>query len=51
MTPFWAPYYQHPEMQFKMPKASSLQSVTQADILLKRLEESHWVLQENKLKA
>ena len=51
MTPFWAVYHRHPEMQFKTPKASSLKSETEADVLLEGLEETHRVLRENLLEA
>jgi hypothetical protein len=51
MTPFWAVYHQHPEMQFKTPKASSLKSETEADVLLEGIEETHRVLRENLLEA
>jgi len=51
MTPFWAMYHRHPEMQFKTPKATSLKSETQADVLLEGLAETHRVLRENLLEA
>jgi hypothetical protein len=51
MTPFWAVYHRHPEMQFKMPKASSLKSETEADVLLEGLKETHRVLRDNLLEA
>jgi hypothetical protein len=51
MTPFWAVYHRNPEMQFKTPKASSLKSETEADVLLEGLEETHRVLRENLLEA
>jgi len=51
MTPFWAVYHRHPEMQFKTPKATSLRSETRADVLFKWLEETHRVLCENLLEA
>ena len=51
MTPFWAVYYWHHEMQFKTPKATSLKSETQADVLLEGLDETHLVLRENLLEA
>jgi hypothetical protein len=51
MTPFWAVYHRNPEMQFKTPKASSLKSETEADVLLEGLEETHRVLRENLLQA
>jgi hypothetical protein len=51
MTPFWAVYHRHPEMQFETPKASSLKSETEADVLLEGLEATHPVLRENLLEA
>jgi len=51
MTPFWAVYHRHPKMQFKMPKATSVKSETPEDVLLRGLEETHWVLRENLLEA
>jgi len=51
MTPLWAVYHRHPEMQFKTPKATSLKSENQADVLLEGLEQTHWVLWGNLLEA
>jgi hypothetical protein len=51
MTPFWAVYHRHSEMQFKPPKVTSLQSETQAHVLLERQEETHRVFAENFLEA
>jgi len=47
MTPLWAVYHRHLEMQFQTLKASSLKSETEVDILLEGLEETHRVHQQN----
>jgi hypothetical protein len=52
MTPFWAVYHRHPEMQFKAPKApANLKSEIQADAVLEGLEETHRLLRESILDA
>jgi hypothetical protein len=51
MTPFWAVYDRHPEMQCKTLTARCFESETEVDALLERLEETHWVLQETLLEA
>jgi hypothetical protein len=52
MTPFWAVYHRHPEMQFKGPKAPpNLKSEIQADAVLEGLEETHRLLRESILDA
>jgi hypothetical protein len=51
MTPFWAMYHRHPEMQFKAPKALHVKSEDQADATLEGLSETYRTLRENILKA
>jgi len=46
MTMFWAMSHQYPEMQFKPPKASHLQSEINADPTLEGLAERHPTLLE-----
>jgi len=52
MTPFWANYHFHPEMQFKRPKAPTIAlSEVKADVLLAGLEETHEILRQSLLEA
>jgi hypothetical protein len=51
MTPFWAVYDRHPEMQFKTLKPNSLTWETHADVLFEGLEQTHRVPRENLLEA
>jgi len=51
MRPFWAMYHRNPEMQFKAPKASHLQSEDQAGATLEGLAETHRTLCEYILEA
>jgi len=52
MTPFWAVYHRHPEMQFKAPKApANIKSEIQADAVLEGLDATHRLLWESILDA
>jgi hypothetical protein len=45
MTPFWANYHYHQQMQFKRPKApSNLTSEILADAMVTAMEENQWLL-------
>jgi len=48
MTPFWANYHYHQQMQFKPPKAASnLRSEILADAMVSAMEENQWFLRES----
>jgi hypothetical protein len=52
MTPFWANYHFHPEMQLKRPKAPTIaRSEVKADVMLAGLEETHKILRQILLEA
>jgi len=47
MTPFWANYHFHPEMQFKRPKAPTIAwSEVKADMMLAGGDETHEILRQ-----